>query len=96
MRVRLDSALDRTQISSSENLYTHDYFYTRLRCTVERYSLNRSPNILNSSPLVCIEIQGVPDVRSAFVPSKNCTYKRDELASMHLNIINPHVGLFGL
>ena len=56
LRVRLDSALERTQISSSENLYTHDYFYTRLRCTVDRYSLNRSPSILNSSPLVCIEI----------------------------------------
>ena len=40
-------------------------------------------------------VQGSPDVRTAFIPAKNCSYNRDVLTSMHFTITNPGLVLFG-
>ena len=40
-------------------------------------------------------VQGSPDVRTAFIPDKNCPYKRDVLTSMHFTITNPRLVLCG-
>ena len=40
-------------------------------------------------------IQGSPLVTTAFIPAKNCPYKRDVVTSMHFTITNPHLILFG-
>ena len=41
------------------------------------------------------KIQGSPLVTTAFIPAKNCPYKRDVVTSMHFTITNPHLILFG-
>ena len=41
------------------------------------------------------EVQGSPLVTTAFIPAKNCPYKRDVVTSMHFTITNPGLVLFG-
>ena len=41
------------------------------------------------------QLQGSPLVTTAFIPAKNCPYKRDVVTSMHFTITNPHLILFG-
>ena len=64
-------------------------------CSCSKWCVFHVPRAAPQLAVCWKGIQGSPLVTTAFIPAKNCPYKRDVVTSMHFTITNPHLILFG-